>query len=88
MEERMPEYLHLPLQVLWFDTPEITLLAMFYIIAAIFGGITWLLLFVGPIFIIPYKRTRPRGFFSHVLYVLGWSTFCGYPPYTLSTFAE
>ncbi len=88
MQERMPEYLHLPLQVLWFDAPEISMIAMLYITAAIFGGITWLFLFLGPVLIIPYKRSKPRGFFSHLLYVLGWSNFAGYPPFTTSRFSE
>ena len=84
----MPEYLHLPLQVLWFDAPEITMIAMFYITAAIFGGIAWLFLFVGPFLIIPYKRSKPRGFFSHVLYALGFSKFYGYPIFMVSEFRE
>ena len=88
MDERMPEYLHLPLQVLWFDTPEITMIAMLYIMAALFGGIAWFFLFVGPILVIPYKRAQPRGYFSHLLYVFGWSRLAGYPPYTLTRFAE
>ncbi len=88
MDEKMPEYLHLPLQVLWFDTPELTLIAMLYIMAAIFGGIAWAFLFVGPILIIPYKRAQPRGYFSHLLYVLGWQSYSGYPSHTLSRFAE
>ncbi len=88
MEEKMPEYLHQPLQVLWFDTPEITLIVMLYMMAAIFGGIAWLALFIGPIFVIPYKRSQPRGYFSHLLYVLGWQSYAGYPPHTVSHFAE
>ena len=43
---------------------------------------------IGPILIIPYKRSKPRGFFSHLLYVLGWSRFAGYPPFTVSRFFE
>ena len=88
MEERMPEYLHLPLQVLWFDTPELTLIAMLYIVAAILGGITWLLLIVGPILMIPYKRSQPRGVFSHLLYVCGWQRYSGYPLAAQTTFSE
>jgi len=88
MDEQLPCYLHLPLQVLWFDSSEITMIAMFYIAGVLFGGIAWLLLVVGPILIIPYKRQQPRGFLAHFFYMIGWSRFCGYPTHTLSNFTE
>ena len=88
MEERVPAYLHRPLQVLWFDTHELAVIGCFYLIAAVFGGYTWALLLVGPALVIPYKRGRARGFFAHFLFEQGLMDFPGYPIATMKSFRE
>jgi len=88
MEEKMPEYLHLPLQILWFDTPEIVVIVMFYLLTMIFGGLTWLLLLVGPYFLIRFKRSKERGYFQHLLYQFGYAQIKGYPLPTANKFYE
>lgn len=87
-EERMPAYLHLPIQVMWFDTNEITFLAMLYLCCSLLGGWAWLLLFMLPYPILTYKRRQPRGFFTHILYKVGFLTFTGYPESAADHFRE
>ncbi len=88
MEERMTKYLHLPLQILWFDSGEITVIVVCYLIAMIFGGLTWLVLLIGPLVLIRYKRRKGRGFFQHLLYQLGYAELIGYPLPTAKRFYE
>ncbi|WP_339145180.1 hypothetical protein [Pseudoalteromonas galatheae] len=79
MKERMPRYIHKPLQILWFDVNEVVILVIFYLAAMTFGGLMWLTLIIGPALIIPYKRKQPRGFFQHAMYLLGYAKLWGYP---------
>ena len=76
---RVPQYLHLPIQFLWFDSEEISAILFFYIFGVLFGGWAWLLVVAGPFFFIQVKRKKPRGFLLHLLYSLGFSTLRGYP---------
>ena len=76
---RMPKYLHKPLQILWFDVNEIIIIVICYLMAMTFGGISWFILIIGPLMLIPYKRKKPRGYFQHVLIQLGFSKLIGYP---------
>jgi len=80
---KVPQYLHLPVQVLWFDMEEIMVMTLMYIIALIFGGFTWLALVVVPFAYMQVKRRKPRGFLRHFLYQLGIFSLEGYPqPYS------
>lgn len=88
MKERMPRYLHKPIQILWFDANEVLILVVFYMIAMTFGGLAWLTLIAGPAIIIPYKRKQPRGYFSHALYCAGFAKLNGYPIPLSKTFRE
>jgi hypothetical protein len=87
-EERMSQYLHQPLQILWFDTSEVAMLVLLYIFALVVGGLAWIGLLIIPFFLIPYKRTLQRGFFQHVLYAYGWRDIKGYPAPTAYQFFE
>lgn len=78
-EQRLSQYLHKPLQILWFDSSEVAMLVLLYIFALIFGGFAWLALFVIPFLLIPYKRSLARGFFQHLIYSYGWRDIKGYP---------
>ncbi|WP_257291443.1 type IV conjugative transfer system protein TraL, partial [Endozoicomonas sp. ONNA1] len=87
-EERVPQYLHMPMQILWFDTTEWTLILGTYLVVLLFGmfagGIALLLLLSA----IQYKRKRERGFFQHILYEYGYSSIEGYPLPTADVFYE
>ncbi len=87
-EVRLPQYLHLPRQLLWFDIIEAGMIIVFYLLGLVFGGVFYILAVAGPVFLIPYKRRRPRGYFSHVLYDLGQVGIKGYPPPTAAVFHE
>ena len=88
MEERMPLYMHLPLQILWFEATEMMAITLFYIAAMIFGGMMWILLFVGPYLLITVTRSQPRGYMKHLIYNLGWSHMPGYPTPSATRFKE
>jgi len=79
MKERMPKYLHKPLQILWFDVNEIVMIVIFYMFAMMFGGLAWFLVILGPLILIPFKRKQPRGYIQHVICYLGYSKMIGYP---------
>lgn len=87
-QQRVPQYLHLPIQVLWFDANEIALIVMFYLAAMMFGGVFWIALFFGPAVLIPIKRRQARGFFSHLMLAFGFKKLKGYPLPTSNWFAE
>lgn len=87
-EVRLPQYLHLPRQLLWFDVVEVGMIVIFYLLGMVFGGFLYILMFMGPFILIPYKRGKPRGFFSHALYDFGLVEIKGYPPPTAITFHE
>lgn len=88
MEERMPEYLHLPIQILWFDTGEVAVIVVFYLMAMMFGGLMWIVLLIGPFTLIRYKRSKERGFFQHLIYQFGYAKIKGYPLPTANHFYE
>lgn len=71
----IPQHLHQPLQILWFDVHEIYLLVGLYIITMILGGFMWVVLVVAPFILIPEKRKANRGSVRHLLYWMGGITF-------------
>lgn len=79
MGERMPQYLHLPLQVLWFDTEELMLIMSIYVMALTMGGYAGLVGLAGLIWYMKVKHNNPRGFLRHILYGSGVYTLEGYP---------
>lgn len=74
-----PQYLASPLQILWFETDEVATLLIFFIISSLFGGWSWLLLFVGPYLYLRLKKNYPKSFIKHSLYFLGLKTPKNYP---------
>jgi len=76
---RVPQYMHLPLQFLWFDTEELSVIVCCYIFGVVFGGYAWGFVVLGPFAYIQVKRRKPRGFLMHQLYRSGFATLKGYP---------
>jgi len=71
-------YLHQPVQILWGDSNEFTILVLLYLFALLAGGYFWFSL--GLIFpICSYKRKQNRGYFNQLLYFMGFRKFKGYP---------
>jgi len=69
MEEkfRVPRTLHEPIQILWFYQDELMVIVVCYLFGMVIGGLTWLMLIIGPMLYIRMKRRNPRGFLTHFL---------------------
>ena len=87
-ENYCPQYFASPLQVLWFETDEVATLLIFFIISSLFGGWSWLLLFVGPYLYLRLKKNYPKSFIKHSLYFLGLKTPKNYPSTFKKFFCE
>ncbi|MBI3753974.1 MAG: conjugal transfer protein TraL [Deltaproteobacteria bacterium] len=88
MLKRFPKYLSSPYQVLWFETDDMGIIALFSTLAMMIGGWFWLLLFAGPYGYGRLKRKYPRGFLKHCFYFSGVVTLKGYPIFFEKTFQE
>ena len=88
MKGRYSKYLHMPMQIVWFDFHEVMCMVVFYLLAMLFGGGFWVLLFIGPAVLIRIKRAHGRGFFGHWIYYLGYARLDGYPHPTQNRFYE
>jgi type IV conjugative transfer system protein TraL len=86
--KEIPQYLHQPIKILWFDLDEIALFNILLILAMIFGNIFWLLLFILPYIVSRAKKNKARGFLRHYLYKLGVIDFKMVPPYFERRFTE
>lgn len=83
-----PQYLSAPIQVLWFEGDDLAFIMCFLMLAILFDGIFWLLLFIGPITYSKVKKNQPRGFFRHFLYCAGLLKLKRYPSYFEKEFIE
>lgn len=89
MDAKLTQYLHLPLQFMWFDTNELVIIISFYLIALIMGSWPWwVLLLVGSPYVIKFKRKQNRGFFFQTMYFYGFIKFNGYPDPSEEEFLE
>jgi hypothetical protein len=89
MSVRLPRYLHLPVQLLWFDMEDLAVLGVCYLMWLLFSS--WLvapLIVVGPWLFMRIKARRPRGFLRHQLYQYGFARLAGYPPPLTGRFEE
>ena len=81
---RVPRYLHLPVQILWFDMEDIGLILVTYV-AWLLVDVMWLLPMV---VLVPWlfrtmKAEKPRGVLRHLLYSYGFQKLDMYPsPHT------
>lgn len=87
MESRVTQYLHKPIQILWFDSHEVMIIGGMYLFGLIGGKWCWLgMLFLYPIIV--FKRKQNRGYFNQVLYFFGFRKFKGYPDPSEKVFYE
>ena len=77
--KRFPQYLSSPIQVLWFEADELSIILLSFMIASIFKGWFWLLMIVAPFLYSRYKLRYPRGFLKHMLYLSGIKDLRAYP---------
>ncbi|CCW16544.1 hypothetical membrane protein [Sphingobium indicum BiD32] len=88
MDERLPQYLHGPVQILWFGSDEFILVMSTIFVAVIVGGMVGWMLILALLLFIPWKRTKPRGFLSHLTWRWGLVRFRHYPGPTQTRFYE
>lgn len=88
MDERLPQYLHGPVQILWFGSDEFILVMSTIFVAVIVGGMVGWMLILALLLFIPWKRTKPRGFLSHLTWRWGLVHFRHYPGPTQTRFYE
>jgi hypothetical protein len=80
MWARVPRYLHLPVQILWFDMEDIGMIIVCYTLAMIIDS--W---YAAPfVILVPYlfrtaKADKPRGYVRHILYANGLQSMRRYP---------
>jgi type IV conjugative transfer system protein TraL len=86
--ERFPQYLHRPYQVLWFETDDMGIISLCFILAIIFGGLFWVGLIVIPFLYMKFKKTYPRGYLRHLMYFMGIIRFKKYPDFFVKEFVE
>lgn len=87
-EVRILKHLHEPQQILWFDTVEVGIIILFYLVAILFEGIAYVGLLIGPYWFITEKRASERGFVSHLAYEMGLKPIKGYPDPSARRFNE
>jgi hypothetical protein len=88
MDERLPQYLHLPVQILWFGADEFILVMSTIFVAVIVGGIAGWMFILALLLFIPWKRTKPRGFLPHLAWRWGLMSMRHYPGPTQTRFCE
>ena len=83
-----PHYLHRPLQVLWWEVDEFVIVIISLMLALMFGYVFWVMLVLVPYGYSKFKKSYPRGFLFHLLWILGLIDFKHYPTYFEKEFRE
>lgn len=78
MDERLPQYLHRPVQILWFGSDEFVLVMSSVFVAAIVGGLIGWMLIGALLLFLPWKRSKARGFLPHLAWRWGLVKFRNY----------
>ena len=79
MDERLPQFLHKPVQILWFDAQEFILVTSTIFVAVIVDQMIGWALIGALLLFIPWKRTKPRGFIPHLAWRWGLVSLRHYP---------
>src|SRR3546814_436532 len=79
MDERLPQYLHKPVQILWFRSDEFVLVVTTIFVAVIVGGLVGWAFIAALLLFLPWKRAQPRGFLAHLAWPWGMLHFRHYP---------
>ena len=88
MDERLPQYLHKPVQILWFGSDEFVLVVTTIFVAVIVGGLVGWAFITALLLFLPWKRAQPRGFLAHLAWRWGMLHFRHYPGPTQTRFYE
>ena len=85
---KFPQYLSRPFQVLWFEVDELAIFLFTLTVALVYGGMAWIAFVAIQYFYTRTKRSKPRGFLKHILYVCGFLQMKNYPGYFHQEFHE
>lgn len=86
---RLTKYLHLSIQILWFDYEEFVLLISLYVSAMVLSNnAIWIACLIIPFIAIPYKRKAQRGYLKHKAHHLGFGVLDLYPDPSAKKFHE
>jgi hypothetical protein len=88
VDERLPQYLHKPVQILWFGSDEFVLVMSTIFVAVIVGGMLGWALIAALLLFIPWLRTKSRGFIPHLAWRWGLVRWSKYPGPTQTRFFE
>lgn len=87
-EGRLYKYAHEPLQLMWLNTEEWMIVLLAYLSALLFDGVAYVISPALAYAAIKYKADKPRGFFAHTQYVVGFKKLQGYPIAQAKYFTE
>lgn len=85
---KIPQNLHKPITVLWWDADEFAIIAFFAMLTALVNIKFAIFLFGIPWALRHIKKNYPRGFLKQIFYFLGIQEISGYPPYYEREFNE
>lgn len=83
-----PQHLSRPMQFLFWESDELSVLVLFAGLAMLWGGIFWFFPFLGSYGFTKLKREYPKDFLKHVFYFMGLTSLKGYPEYWEREFSE
>ncbi len=88
MKVRVPQYLHKPPQLIWFDVQEVFVLCLAYLAILTLKGWAWIFVIAAAWMAIRIKRRKPRGYILHLFYRAGLFQMKNYPLPTAGKFNE
>lgn len=89
MRARVPRYLHLPVQILWFDMEDVGVAGASYALwLALDSWLALPIVVLVPLLFMKVKAGKPRGFLRHLLYRYGFTKMDLYPPPNVTAYHE
>lgn len=87
---RVPQYLHLPPQLLCFDLEDFAVLIGAFMVWLLSDAPLYMLLVVVsvPTYLMHWKAQKPRGYLNHLVWKLGFAKLTGYPSSVSTRFDE
>lgn len=85
---RLSKHLHKPALLVALELPELTPFVVGYAMGMLGGTYWWLALPILPAIVIPWTRSKPRGYMAHMLCLIGISKIEGYPILLINEFKE
>lgn len=87
-ELKIPQFLHRPYQVLFFEADELMALVVGFVFILFFGAWLTILLILFAILLNRLKKKYPRGYLRHIFYKFGLIDLNGVPTYFENRFHD